>query len=303
MSSMEEDILFPEKTECHITAENVTLTMLINDEHTPRIQSNTPVSLHTHAGSELFACQRGAIQLQMQHGIVTLHAGEIGIIPPGLLHCMFSSTADAVWLAFDFFCTANRKAGRTDLMRELSPLLTPDCLTIVRGAQAEIHEMAAITNANGNAGYLSALRFLCALCSLSHHPLQQIEDGTNGHASLPHSFFEKRKDLDRLSRLDHLVNAYYTSELSVARAAELLFISERQLQRITQKEYGVSFAQLLCRTRLTAARALLSDNALTIEQIATATGFASRAALTRAMLRECGITPAEYRQKLTPSAD
>ncbi len=299
MSSTNEEILLPEKKECRITTENVTLTMLINDKHAPRIQSSTPVSLHTHAGNELFVCTKGAIQLQLQHGIVTLRAGEVGIVPTGLLHCMFSGTADAEWFSFDFICTANRRAGRTDLMRALSPLLAPDCLTVVRGARAEMREMAEIIRSNAAEGYLSALRFLCALCSLSRHPSQQIDDKTKGHTALPHCFPEKKRDIDRLSRLDHLVNAYYTSDLSVSRAAELLFISERQLQRITHKEYGISFAQLLCRTRLGAARALLADSILTLEQVAAATGFPSRAALARAMKKTDGVTPSVCRKNST----
>ncbi len=291
---MNEQILLPEKKEYRISAENVTVTMLVSDEHTPRKQSDSSVALHTHLSAEMFVCTKGAIQLQTKHGILTLHAGDIAIIPPALLHCMLSDTTGAEWHVFDFICSARRQTGRVNLMRQLSLLLGADRVALVRGAHAEVRDLARIASETDDTGYLPALRFLCVLSALSQHTVQVVNDESKAHVTLPNTFSEK--DIDRLSKLDHLVNVYYMTDLSVARAAELLFISERQLQRITQKEYGMTFAQLLCHTRLCAAKALLEDPSLTIEQIARATGFPSRAALTRAMEKAEGVTPSPYRK-------
>ncbi len=293
---MNEQILLPEKKEYRISAENVTLTMLINQEHMPRTPNTASAALHTHVSAEMFVCTKGAIQLQTRHGILTLHAGDIAIVPPALLHCMLSDTTGAEWHVFDFICTARRQTGRVNLMRQLSALLGADRLTLVRGAHAEAQDLARIASEMSDTRYLPALRFLCVLCALSQHTVQVVSDESKAHVTLPNAFSEK--DIDRLSKLDHLVNVYYMTDLSVARAAELLFISERQLQRITQKEYGMTFAQFLCKTRLAAAKILLADPTLTLEQVATATGFPSRAALTRAMQKAEGVTPSAYQKNL-----
>ena len=188
-------------------------------------------------------------------------------------------------------------------MQHLSPLLGIDRLALVRATQNEICELEQIATDTDETGYLPALRFLCVLCTLSRRPLREIERELVEHPTLPGALSEKNRDIDRLAKLDHLVSSYYMTDLSVSRAAELLFISERQLQRIVNREYGLSFAALLCEKRLTAAKTLLADPSLRIEQIATLTGFSSRAALSRAMQKVEGITPSAYREKLAPFAD
>ena len=298
---MNEQILLPQKKEYRVNVENVTVTMLVSEEYTPHRQGDASATLHTHSSTELFVCTKGAIQLQTRQGILTLHAGDVAFVPPALLHCMLSDTTGAEWHVFDFICTVKRQTGRMNLMQRLVSLLDTDHLTLVRGAHAEAAELARIARERDDTEYLSALRFLCVLCALARHDVQRASGESETHATLFDAFSER--DIDRLSKLDYLVNVYYMTDLSVARAAELLFVSERHLQRITRKEYGMTFAQLLCKTRLSAAKTLLADPSLTLEQIALATGFSSRAALARAMQREYGITPAEYREKLTPSAD
>ena len=277
------------------------LTLLVAEERpfTNNVKSNS--LLHTHAAYELFACTSGIIHLQTQHGVITLRAGDVAIVPPGLLHYQLFDTPDAQWCVFDFICTERRKTGKTDLMRELSALLNTQHFSVVHGVYEEARALSEIASSTDNTIYLSALRFLSALSALSQHPLHAIRDNST-ESTAPIALFPD-KDIDRLSKLDILVNSHFMNDLTLSRAAELLFISERQLQRITQKEYGMTFATLLCKKRLEAAKTLLENPTLSIEQIAALTGFPSRAALTRAMQKEQGVTPSVYREKLTPSGN
>lgn len=300
---MNEQILFPEKKEHQIRVENVTLTLLISNGQPSAAHASGTVPFHTHAGAELFVCVHGVVQLQTRQGILPIRAGDVAVVPPGLVHCLLCGTEDATWHAFDFVCTAKRQTGRVDLMQRLSPLLGIDRLALVHATKEEAQELSRIATDADATGYLPALRFLSVLCALSNRPLREIERALVEHTTLPGALSDKHRDIDRLAKLDHLVSSYYMTDLSVSRAAELLFISERQLQRITQKEYGMTFATLLCQKRLAAAKALLADHTLSIERIATLTGFPSRAALTRALQNAEGIAPSAYREKLAPFAD
>ena len=290
---------FPQKAEYRISVENVTLTLLVAEEKPSNILTKHDAVLHTHAAYELFTCTRGVMHLQTQHGVITLCAGDIAIVPPGLLHYQLFDTPDAQWCVFDFNCSERRRAGKTDLMHELSPLLDTRHFSVVYAAHEQARTFAEIASLKDCTPYLSALRFITALAALAHEPLHVVSDDSAKHASALTLFADK--DIDRLSRLDLLVNSHFMNDLTLARAAELLFISERQLQRITQKEYGMSFASLLCKKRLEAAKTLLDDPTLSIEKVSALSGFPSRAALTRAFTRAFGKTPTEYRKKSDPS--
>ena len=245
---MNTQISFPSKAEYRICAENVTLTLLVAEEGPFKNNVDSSSLLHTHASYELFACTNGIIHLQTQHGVITLCAGDVAIVPPGLLHYQLFDTPDAQWCVFDFICTERRKTGKTDLMRELSALLNTSHFSIVHGAQEETRVLSEVASSADDTAYLSALRFLSVLSALSRRPLHTVNDhsakSTTSLALFPD------KDIDRLSKLDILVNSHFMNDLTLARAAELLFISERQLQRITQKEYGMTFATLLRQKRL-----------------------------------------------------
>ena len=297
---MDETIFFPNKQTLRANVENVILTMLTSGTSVSVEQSPSKDSdqLHTHTHAELFACTEGAIHLQLQGGIVILHAGDIAIVPPGLLHYMISNPERASWIVIDFLCTARRRTGCADLMRHLSVFFRTEHLLVVRDQPhlcAELSRIAEHTDTTW-----PALRFCALLAELCTLPQQRIKE-EHFDSTLPTlSPIDKSKDLDRIARLGHLVSVYYfMSDLTLARAAELLFVSTRQLERITRQEYGKSFGRLLCETRLRTALAMLTDTSLPIGRIATSVGFPSRAAFCRAFTAKYGETPTEYRQNHT----
>ncbi len=292
---MEQQISFPKKQEHDVNIENVSIRML-----TYRVREGKPIPgnrypLHTHAHAELFACSEGTFHLRTAGSIVTVSAGDIVIVPAGFPHHKLPSTGDTVWHCLDFICAGRRRASGTDLAKRLGALCNTDCLLIARNVPALCREIAmATTNNEEELPCLSALRLATVLTDLSSRTLQRVgREEAPSHAS---PAGEEITDINRLFRLDHLINTrYMNSELSVARAAELLYISERQLERIMQKEYGMPFRRTLCARRLDAAEQMLREEALSIEQIASAVGFSGQSAFCRAFLQKHGITPTQYR--------
>lgn len=92
-------------------------------------------------------------------------------------------------------------------------------------------------------------------------------------------------DMDRASRLDCLINSGFMCDLSAKYVAESLYISERQLMRITKKRYGTTFRPALQDKRLEVAAKLLSETDDSVAAICGKVGFGDR----------FGLTPSEYR--------
>lgn len=102
-------------------------------------------------------------------------------------------------------------------------------------------------------------------------------------------------DMDRASRLDYLINSCFMCDLSAKYAAESLYISERQLMRITKKRYGTTFRQALQDKRLEVAEKLLSETDDSVAAICRKAGFRSASHFYRSFGDRFGLTPSEYR--------
>lgn len=85
-------------------------------------------------------------------------------------------------------------------------------------------------------------------------------------------------------------------QASVARAASLLNVSVRTLQRRLDAR-GLNWQQILDRSREELARQYLTDHGLALTDIALLLGFSEQSAFTRAFKRWTGQTPAQLRKR------
>lgn len=82
----------------------------------------------------------------------------------------------------------------------------------------------------------------------------------------------------------------------VARMAAFVGISESRLHVLFLREFGVSPQAWLSASRLRWAKHQLRTSHAPISDIALAAGYSEQSALTRALRRECGQTPAAWRR-------
>ena len=299
---MSSNISFPEKKEHTLQLENITLRMLTYPIYEGRGSEANQYSSHTHAHAELFACSEGSFSLQTETGLLAVAAGDVVIVPPGFVHHKLPSIKGTVWHCLDFICVGRRRAGCTDLQKPLISLCNGDALLVARGVADLCAEIARIADQkNGEQPLLPAIRLATVLLELSRLPLQRIGRG-DAPVHLPSATAEDITDINRLVRLDYLLNGCFTNqELSVKLAAELLYVSERQLERITKKEYGKPFRRALCDRRLEAAEQMLLETDWSISRVAEAVGFSAKTAFCRAFEAKHGISASEYKKaKNTP---
>lgn len=114
-----------------------------------------------------------------------------------------------------------------------------------------------------------------------------------------------RESTDYYAVVDTLVadalryfSANLERKISVDDIAYELAVSRRTLQIRFSHALGRSISDEMRRLRLSAIKARLADPELSIEQIASKTGFASAGALCHTFKRETGIAPSEFRKNL-----
>ncbi|HXH02379.1 MAG TPA: AraC family transcriptional regulator [Candidatus Competibacteraceae bacterium] len=101
----------------------------------------------------------------------------------------------------------------------------------------------------------------------------------------------------RLRRALAFLQAELHRPLSVAEVAEAACLSSGHLHHMFQRWLARTPMDYLHELRLERAQRLLADSELPIAAIAQSCGFADQSALTRALRRRHGITPAQYRRR------
>ncbi len=87
----------------------------------------------------------------------------------------------------------------------------------------------------------------------------------------------------------------YAEPLQIASLARAAGLSIAQLERHVAQLYRVTPRQLLARTRLDAALALLTAGETSVAAVAHACGYADHSAFTRQFRRSTGVSPREWR--------
>lgn len=109
------------------------------------------------------------------------------------------------------------------------------------------------------------------------------------------------------SRNPHLIAAIQTMNenlelpLDIDEIAERSGISRRQLERLFKRYIAITPAQYYIELRVSRAHALLNETALSVAEIAAATGFASSSQLAQRFRKRFGKSPSAYRKSWSGS--
>lgn len=101
----------------------------------------------------------------------------------------------------------------------------------------------------------------------------------------------------QLRRVTNLMAAGLHRRIGVAELAEAAGLSESWFAHAFRQSVGTSPARHLTRLRVEAAQRLIREGGQSLGEVATATGFADQAHLTRAFRAATGTTPAAWRRQ------
>ena len=104
---------------------------------------------------------------------------------------------------------------------------------------------------------------------------------------------------DELFAILNYIQTNYT-DLTIERLSTHFGFSARHMARLVKKGAGMSFGELVRATKLHRAAVLLETSAYSIDEIAQQAGYADLSGFHRAFKRHYGISPSEYRQKISP---
>ncbi|MFK0332948.1 GlxA family transcriptional regulator [Rhizobium sp. NPDC090275] len=109
--------------------------------------------------------------------------------------------------------------------------------------------------------------------------------------------YEEYKDT-RLRAVLIMMEQHLDSDISIAQLAASVGVTRRQLERIFEKEAGMSPARAYAKVRLERAKVLLAQTKLPMIDIAMDVGFRTASQFTHSFKREFGQTPSRVRAAL-----
>lgn len=222
--------------------------------------TDRPKRMHSHPAYELVCVERND------------HT-EFVIVPPLKEHLAVEASPGSITsLLFSF-----PQSAENDICLDLKQILEDpvtvqddfDGITRIRNAK-QLAENLPLPGASEQLAAELRLLFVCLARKLSHQ-----EDAPSIHQQ---TLYE-----ERLAILEDYFNIDLKDpDCSKAQLASLLGVTERQLTRILSEVYHSTFSEILLRSRMTIAHAMVMEGRKTPEQIAQAVGYRSTDALKRA---------------------
>ncbi len=96
--------------------------------------------------------------------------------------------------------------------------------------------------------------------------------------------------------LDH-TRRKFSTQLRVEDLARIAGLSIYQLNRRLRLLFGITASQLVTKTRIDAASAMLRESPTSVADIAHACGYFDQSAFSRVFRRTVGVTPQQYRER------
>ena len=249
--------------------------------------------LHWHEEMELICITEGSGVITVQAERRVVHAGDILVIPPQLLHGI-EQLEDRQMECFNILFRLTMLEGES-MERHIRQLhdrtrQVPVCLRggtelngLLRG-----HVGALIENRRRTEPEYE-LMVRSHLYAIAYQLLRHSE-AADGNRLQRHTNYDKLKPALRY------LEEHYDQPVSVRMAAAMCGFSDSHFMKLFRELTGTGFAQYVKSLRLEAAQKLLRSGSR-VGEAAEAVGFHNLAYFTRAFQAYCGITPSQYRQQ------
>lgn len=290
---MSEPIKLPDIREYTLTVENTVLRLLlapVSAEAESGAGDISDLTMHSHFYTEVFVCTAGGITVAAGSGAFSLGPGDAAVIPVGLAHNKLPSAGHVCWRSLAFTFTRRRAKDCRDLFSGLQKLSSGREAVIFRDVPDLCRLFTDLCLSPSDSDCFFALRMAGVIASL-YEIYRDREDVSSRSAAVTES-----SGINRLSRLDQLLNTCFMNDISVSEIAQKLFVSKRQLSRIALKRFGMTLHRAVIDKRIVTAEQLLRNTPLPVEKLAGIVGFSSKSAFYREFAKKYAATPAKYRK-------
>lgn len=256
-------------------------------------QGTAFLPLHKHIHLELHYVSRGECSIWVGHSSITLQAGQLLLVPPGVFHHVHSFSPDLARSAIPVTLTLPDDAPGTDryfyqTLYNRSPSVVDVAGTPLEDAIRRVIDLIRQEQTHNPYVHEGRERAFCSLLLLE---LFEHLD-THGGSHIPSA----EALPSRPFQIDEWLSMWYNKNASADALARKLNISPRQLNRIMKQTYGLSFRDKIAQLRTEVAVTLLTTTDRSIASIAEELGYDSPSNFTVFIKKATGRTPSQIRR-------
>lgn len=202
------------------------------------------------------------------------------------------------------------KEGNTEMVNHLLGELTTDIILGSKGNMDVIRtrsiELIIMTSRTAVSAGVSQERTSQINASFIQVILQQNSiDGISSQLQMAMDIFQKeiqkRSSIPEpasIKTMKKFINEHFRENLTLENIAASAFLSTSYASRLFKKHMNVSIMDYLLRIRMDEAKKMLRETTLSIDEIASRTGYADSSYFTKVFRKAMGMTPSQYRQSL-----
>lgn len=248
---------------------------------------------HAHAYYELLVSTETEFYVDLSDGRELLVTpGSVCLLPPGTYHRTRKAGEDSRMLALRFDCVREGEGKTCGICRRgLALCKTAELLTDCERLCAHVRNLGEELGSGrlGEAEYVESL-----LVQIYIELFRRLCSGTEAEAFRARQSIDEQ-DVRRLRIEEYFIN-HYSEPVVAEDLAREMNLSRRQLGRVLEKTYGMSFRKLLVEARLQHAAQLLRESDLPVATVAAQVGYTSLSGFYTAFAEKFGTSAAKYRK-------
>lgn len=257
------------------------------------ISSATFYKEHWHDATEIITCDQGAYLITIENKQYKLFAGDILIIPGGLVHTLtpYGTCKGKIHL-IDLSPIKKIKSSIKiqNLLLQPTFISHTDNLELSQSSNALIHQMDIEYFSDNPLQELLTYSYITLLLT---HVAQS--DCFSMPIELPQNISSHKEYEETFNQILDYISLHYDEDLTLEVVAKQFGFSKYHFSRLFNKYINNNFSDYLACLRISAAKSMLSHSSLLISEIADKAGFNSLSSFNRVFKNKTGYSPSTYR--------
>lgn len=260
------------------------------DCHRDTSFADTNVELHSHSFYEIISCRTSAdVEYLVGTERYRLRRGDVVLVPPGVSHRPLLPERMAAPYVRDVLWISEA------LMTHVGDRVSLSRPGLLRTEGTQFEELCRILSDAVEESQRRPSGWELSVVGLALHFLALLSRAMEDTVHLPIAA-EKPALLEQAMSY---IEKNLSRRITLEQMAKHLFVSTSTISQSFRKTLGISFYRYVTQRRLIAAKTLIEQN-VTLEDVASRTGFQDYSGFYRAFKQEYGISPRQYRNLQQP---